>query len=183
MKRLCKFYNIILRQTVPYSPTSHSLIENANRYVTQLTCIFSDQFQAHWIDVISLAALVFNAIPRPQLSNHSPYFVVFAKECFENNDLSVRDNGDLDVSEYLKRTMNNRIYVRVLRERLLKIREQRNAQKHQKYQISPLLRVFLNFALGLLVLNLGSLTPIVKKRRGILTVAFCCQLTLYHFLG
>jgi len=45
----------------------------------------------------------------------------------------------------------------------------------------PLFRVFLNFALGLLVLNLGSLTPVVKKRRGILTVAFCCQLTLYHF--
>jgi hypothetical protein len=137
MKRLCKFYNIILRQTVPYSPTSHSLIENSNRYVTQLTRIFSDQFQAHWIDVISLAALVFNAIPRPQLSNHSPYFFVFAKECFENNDLSVRDNRDLDVSEYLKRTMNDRIYVRVLRERLLKIREQRNAQKHQKYHSFP----------------------------------------------
>ncbi len=44
-------------------------------------------------------------------------------------------------------------------------------------------RVFLNFAVGLLVLDLGSLTTVVKKRRGILTGAFCSQLHLYHLLG
>jgi hypothetical protein len=47
----------------------------------------------------------------------------------------------------------------------------------------PFFRVFLNFALGLLVLDLGSLTKVMKKRKGLLTGAFCRQLHFYHLLG
>ncbi|MFN9906169.1 MAG: transposase family protein, partial [bacterium] len=45
IKKLCAFYNIKYRNTVPYSPTSHALVEIANRYIVQLMRIFSDQFQ------------------------------------------------------------------------------------------------------------------------------------------
>jgi transposase InsO family protein len=48
IKKFCKFYNISYRTTVPYSPTSHALVEISNRYITQLLRIFSDQFQANW---------------------------------------------------------------------------------------------------------------------------------------
>ena len=65
MKKLCTFYNIRYRNTVPYSPTSHALVEIANRYIVQLLRIFSDQFQSQWPDVICLAALICNSVPRP----------------------------------------------------------------------------------------------------------------------
>jgi hypothetical protein len=137
MKKLAKFFNFNLRHTVPYSPTSHSLVENSNRYVTQLTRIFSDQFQAHWIDTIALAALVFNSIPRPQLQNHSPYFITFNRELFSANRPSVKNNEDLNIDAYLKRSLNDRNYIKLLRERLLKIREKRNAEKNQTYRSYP----------------------------------------------
>ena len=137
IRKLAKFFNFTLRQTVPYSPTSHSLVENANRYITQLTRIFSDQFNAHWVDTLALAALVFNSIPRPQLQNHSPYFIMFNRELFDDGHLSVKKNEDLDIDTYLKRSLNDRMFVSLLRERLLKIREKRNAEKSKTYRSFP----------------------------------------------
>ncbi len=137
MKKLAKFFNFNLRHTVPYLPTSHSLVENSNRYVTQLTRILSDQFQAHRIDTIALAALVFNSIPRPQLQNHSPYFITFNRELFSANRPSVKNNEDLNIDAYLKRSLNDRNYIKLLREQLLKIREKRNAKKNQTYRSYP----------------------------------------------
>ena len=34
MKKLTKFYNINYRNTIPYSPQSHGLVEAQNRYLT-----------------------------------------------------------------------------------------------------------------------------------------------------
>jgi hypothetical protein len=83
MKKLCAFYNIKYRNTVPYSPTSHALVEIANRYIVQLMRIFSDQFQTHWPNVICLATLIYNSVPRSQLMGHSPFYVhAFSKGTF-----------------------------------------------------------------------------------------------------
>ena len=137
IKKLAKFFNISLRKTVPYSPTSHSLVENANRYIVQLARIFGDQFQSHWTDVLALAALVFNSIPRPQLQNHSPYYLMFQREIFADNYPSAKNNANLDIDTYLKRSINDRVYVKILRERLLKIREKRNAELSRTYRSYP----------------------------------------------
>jgi hypothetical protein len=123
MKKLCTFYNIRYRNTVPYSPTSHALVEIANRYIVQLLRIFSDQFQSQWPDVICLAVLIYNSVPRPQLMGDSPYFLMFQKEPFANNEFLNINENNLDLDDYLKRSINDRNYVRLLRERLLKIRE------------------------------------------------------------
>jgi transposase InsO family protein len=77
IKRLLKFYNVKRSLTTPYSPESHGLVENCNRYITELVRILSDQFQTPWIDVISLASIMMNSIPRKSLLNHSPFFIMF----------------------------------------------------------------------------------------------------------
>ena len=137
MKKLCSFYNIRYRNTVPYSPTSHALVEIANRYIVQLIRIFADQFQSQWPDVICLAALIYNSVPRPQLMGHSPFFLMFQKEPFANNEFSNVNISNLDLDDYLKRSLNDRNYVRLLRERLLKIREKRNKAKDLPYRSYP----------------------------------------------
>jgi len=55
MRQLCSFYNIYYRNTVPYSPTSHALVEIANRYLVQLCRIFADQFNSNWGNVLTLS--------------------------------------------------------------------------------------------------------------------------------
>ena len=134
VKKLCAFYNIAYRNTVPYSPTSHALVEIANRYVTQLVRIFSDQYQSHWPNVLTLSAMIYNSVPRIQLNNHSPFYLMFLREPFS---AETRVERNLNLAEYVKQSINDRVFAKLLRERLLKIRELRNKTKSSKYLSYP----------------------------------------------
>jgi hypothetical protein len=128
MKKLCAFYGIKHRQTIPYSPISHGLVESANRYITQLVRIFSDQFQANWPDVLTIAALINNSVPRQSLNNHSPYYLMFLREPFGKTD-----NGNeqfLNLDDFVKRSINDRNFAKLFREYLLKFRAERNKKKN-----------------------------------------------------
>ena len=137
MLKLLKFYNIKFRQTVPYSPESHSLVEIQNRYCTELIRIFSDQFECPWTSSLTMASLVLNSVPRPQLKGHSPYFVMFQFEPFGNNELYPRDEDNLDVDNYLSKSLNDRNFVRLVREFLLLQRQKQNAALNRKYKSFP----------------------------------------------
>jgi hypothetical protein len=67
-------------------------VENSNRYLVELLRILSEQFKTSWPNVLSLATLLVNSVPRPQLKNHSPYFIIFQKEPFENDDFFAPKN-------------------------------------------------------------------------------------------
>jgi IS30 family transposase len=62
--KLCKFYNIKHYFTMPYTPESHGLVENQNRFLTQAMRIFSDQFKTTWYHVLLLAVITVNSVPR-----------------------------------------------------------------------------------------------------------------------
>jgi hypothetical protein len=136
MKKILHFYNIRHRKTVPYSPTSHSNVENANRYITELVRLFSDQFQVHWTDSLTIASLVYNSMPRTSLKGHSPFYMEFQKEPFggggEDAILSVPD-----IEEYLKNSINDRNFARLTREYLLRVREKKNKAKNFTYRSYP----------------------------------------------
>jgi hypothetical protein len=127
MRKLCAFYGIKHRQTIPYSPISHGLVESANRFITQLVRIFSDQFQANWPDVLTIAALINNSVPRQSLNNHSPYYLMYLREPFGNND--IENEKFLDLEDFVKRSINDRNFAKLFREYLLKFREERNKKK------------------------------------------------------
>ncbi len=127
MKKLCAFYGIKHRQTIPYSPISHGLVESANRYITQLVRIFSDQFQANWPDVLTIAALINNSVPRQSLNNHSPYYLMYLREPFGKTD--IENEKFLDLEDFVKRSINDRNFAKLFREYLLKFREERNKKK------------------------------------------------------
>jgi hypothetical protein len=57
VRKLLDFYGIKLRRTVPYSPQSHAIGENSNKYLVILVRIFSEQFKVPWTSVLTLAAL------------------------------------------------------------------------------------------------------------------------------
>jgi hypothetical protein len=127
MKKLCAFYGIKHRQTIPYSPISHGLVESANRYITQLVRIFSDQFQANRPDVLTIAALINNSVPRQSLNNHSPYYLMYLREPFGKTDNE--NEKFLDLEDFVKRSINDRNFAKLFREYLLKFREERNKKK------------------------------------------------------
>jgi hypothetical protein len=124
-----------VRTTVPYSPTSHSLVEICNRYITQLVRIFSDQYQSHWPNVLTLAAIIYNSVPRVQLSNHSPHFLMFLEEPFKRKIVLSEQN--LEYASFIKSTVNDRLYMKLIRERILKIREKKNKEKSHKFISYP----------------------------------------------
>jgi hypothetical protein len=137
MKKLCAFYNIFYRTTVPYSPTSHSLVEIANRYLVQTARIFADQYATNWVNVLTLSCLIYNSVPRPQLSNYSPYFLMYNKEPFADNEFTKQKIENLNIPDFVTRSVNDRNFAKLLRERLLKIRERRNLNKEFSYKSYP----------------------------------------------
>ena len=137
IRKLLNFYNIQQRLTVPYSPESHALVEIQNRYLTELTRIFSDQFQCHWYQALTLSSIVLNSVPKHQLKNHSPYFLIFGQEPYCKNDFSLVNAKYLDLGEFVKETLNNKIYIKLVREYLLIHREKQNKLKNRKYKSFP----------------------------------------------
>jgi len=81
--------------------------------------------------------LIYNSVPRPQLMGHSPFYMLFQREPFEGNDFLYTNIDNLDANDYLKRSLNDRIFTKILRERLLAIRERRNRRKNQPYRSYP----------------------------------------------
>ena len=105
VQKLLKFYSIKRRLTTPYSPESHGQVENANRYVVEIMRILADQYQCTWNDVMTLALLIVNAIPRPNLSNHSPYYIMFNSEPFLDPEFTA---DSISVDYYINKSINNK---------------------------------------------------------------------------
>ena len=133
VRDLCNFYKIKLKFTTPYSPESHGVVESSNRYIVQTVRILSDQFQKNWYEMLSLAALTNNTVPRPALSNKSPFFFTFGFEPF----LEERNYNNLNMDDYINNNQNNRNFALLLREFLIRFREKRNKQVNRKYLSFP----------------------------------------------
>jgi Integrase zinc binding domain/Integrase core domain len=125
-----KFYWIKHHKTTAYSPTSHSVVENSNRYLTQLLRIYGDQYSASWVDILTLAAVTVNSLPRICLSNKSPFFMFHGKEPLEWKDST--DLKFLSVSQMADETTNNRNFARLINEFLYRYRIKHNEKCRQK---------------------------------------------------
>ncbi len=89
--------------------------------------IFSDQFQANWPDVLTIAALINNSVPRQSLNNHSPYYLMYLREPFGNGE--IENEKFIDIEDFVKRSINDRNFAKLFREYLLNFREERNKKK------------------------------------------------------
>ena len=108
------FYNVTLRRTVPYSPESHRNMENSNHNLVEMLCLLCDQYEISWVEALPLATIIVNGVPRPQLSNHSPYFLLFSKEPFEFSDPECHDGAFLNMDNHITKSMNDKVYKRLL---------------------------------------------------------------------
>ena len=124
IRKLLSFYNINRQYTTPYAPESHGLVENCNRFITQLTRIYSDQFRAPWIDVLTLAAVTINSVPCQSLNHHSPHFIMFNEEPAQQLD----QTNFLNTDAVIEKATNNKVFAKLLREYLLLQRQRQNCQ-------------------------------------------------------
>jgi hypothetical protein len=125
-----KFYRILHHKTTAYSPTSHAVVENSNRYLTQLLRLYSDQYSASRVDILTLAAVTVNSLPRICLSNKSPFFMFHGKEPLDWKNSS--DLKFLSISNMADDTMNNRNFARLISEFLYRYRIKHNEKCRQK---------------------------------------------------
>ena len=138
IRTLLKFYGVSLRRTVPYSPQSHSIVEISNKYLVVLMRIFAEQFNVPWINVLTLASLMCNSVPRKHLKGHSPHYMIFLKEPMSNYDIIPnQDNEKLDIQDYIEKLQNSKNYLRLINEYLLKERVQQNERVGHKYISYP----------------------------------------------
>ena len=134
VQKLFAFYKVQHHKTVPYSPQSHGLVENANKYVTQLLKIFSSQYKNTWLDVLNLAAIVINSTPRTILKDFTPFFLMFGSH---PNDPAIDIERSLDVENLAHDVQNNVTFARLIRELLLKKRKELNSKRNLKYRTYP----------------------------------------------
>ena len=133
IRKLLAFYNINRQYTTPYAPESHGLVENCNRFITQLTRIYSDQFRAPWIDVLTLAAVTINSVPRQSLNHHSPHFIMFNEGPAQQLD----QTNFLNTDAVIEKATNNKVFAKLLREYLLLQRQRQNAKLGRPYLSFP----------------------------------------------
>ena len=99
--------------------------------------ILSDQFEAPWPTVLTMTALILNSVPRTQLLNHSPHFIVFGQEPFGNDDFKSVNEQFLDINDFVNQSLNNKIYIKLIREFLLLKRIKKNTSVNRTYKSFP----------------------------------------------
>ena len=77
LQQFAKAYNIHTSVLVPYSAKSHGRVEAANKVISQLTKILSEQHRTDWTKVLSLAVHNLNCKPRVYFGGMSPQEIVF----------------------------------------------------------------------------------------------------------
>jgi glutaredoxin-related protein len=138
IRNLLKFYGVSLRRTVPYSPQSHSIVEISNKYLVVLMRIFAEQFNVSWTNVLTLAALTCNSVPRTHLKGQSPHYLIFLKEPMTNYDIIPNKNSEnLDIQDHVEKIQNSKNYIRLVNEYLLKERVRQNQKIGLKYISYP----------------------------------------------
>ncbi len=73
----------------------------------------------------------------PQLMGHSIFYMLFQKEPFAANEFSYNNVNNLDMTDYMQRSINDRVFTKIRREHLLKIREKRNIARELPYRSYP----------------------------------------------
>jgi hypothetical protein len=63
--------------------------------------------------------------------------MMFQKEHFEANEFYFKNENNLDPANVVQNTVNNRVYIKILRERLLLLREKRNKSRAKPYRSYP----------------------------------------------
>ena len=81
-------------------PTSHGMVENANKGIVTNLKIFSDQFNFTWLECLPIATYVMNAMPRTSLKGNSPYFIFFGREPNWSDSLIPADEDNLNIEKY-----------------------------------------------------------------------------------
>jgi hypothetical protein len=144
---LFKFYGIHHHKTTPYSPTSHSVVENSNRYVTQLMRLFADQYRSSWHDVLTLSALTMNSLPRTCLMNKSPFFMFHGCEV-----LAAKQENEkfLNMNKISDKLQNDRDFARLAADFLYRFRLKHNEKiKRSNISLPPGTLVYIkNYAPG-----------------------------------
>jgi len=72
-------------------------------------------------------------VPRTQLSNQSPFFLMHQREPFSHS----QNTKFFNVNDYLKKSINDQVFAKLLREHLLLIREKRNKNVSKPYVSIP----------------------------------------------
>ena len=129
MRKLCAFYSIKHRKTTPYMPTSHGMVENANKGIVTNLKIFSDQFNFTWLECLPIATYVMNAMPRTSLKGNSPYFIFFGREPNWSDSLIPADEDNLNIEKYKEKVINNRNFCKLVVELLYEKRKIENLKK------------------------------------------------------
>jgi hypothetical protein len=144
---LLKFYGIHHHRTTPYSPTSHSVVENSNRYVTQLMRLFADQYRSSWLDVLTLSALTMNSLPRTCLMNKSPFYMFHGYEV-----LAAKQENEkfLNMNKISNELQNDRNFARLAADFLYRFRLKHNERiKRTNISLPPGTLVYIkNYAPG-----------------------------------
>ena len=110
-------------------PTSHRMVENANKGIVSNLKIFSDQFEFTWLECLPVATFVLNAVPRTSLKGNSPYFIFFGREPDWSDSPMPADEDNINIDKYKEKVINNRNFCKLVVELLHEKRRIENSKK------------------------------------------------------
>jgi len=179
VRHTLSFYNIKHEKTVPYSPTSHGLVEIQNRTITNLLRIFSLQFETHWLNVVPIAVYTCNTLPRIALANKSPFFMMYGKDPKPADQ--EKSETFFDIDKYAAQVENNRKFVELLREVLIQIRKKKNQSLNRKYLDFP--EGTLVYVKNYSIQHAKKLKPVYNKTPEKVIKQYYCTVYTNDFLG
>lgn len=150
IKELCKLFGIKKSSTTPYHPESNAICERFNRTLHNLLCTLEHDKKRQWAKYLPELVHSYNTTTHSS-TGHSPFYLMFGRDCRLPIDLVLGTRQDLDDNEYNEEwvsTQRERLATayKLAHEQMTKEADRRKAMHDQKaktHLLTPGQRVFL----------------------------------------
>ena len=109
LKELCKKVHVTKISTSSYHPQTNSTCERTNSYILQGLRAHCNSEQTNWHEVLQSIMLAYRTTPATQSTKHSPYMLLFGRECQLPIDVALSaSSGPLtSTNEHLRKIIDN----------------------------------------------------------------------------
>ena len=109
LKELCEIFQITKISTSSYHPQTNSTCERMNSYILQGLRAHCNSDQTNWHEVLQSIMLAYRTTPATQSTKHSPYMLLFGRECQLPIDVALSGESEPLTSrnEHLQKIIDN----------------------------------------------------------------------------
>jgi type II secretory pathway pseudopilin PulG len=134
---VCRLFQITKLATTSYHPETNAACERMNGFINQTLRAYCNKNQMNWPDIVPSVMAAYRTTPATQSTQHSPYFILFGRECRLPVDVALLPSQNHNIEQHIKRITEAHEVTREVVQQNIKQAQQKYKTQHDKRTKKP----------------------------------------------